>query len=121
MVTAVEIDAGKAKPRAENTTVSDLHATHSLSWTQTDKALPVPVDLERPRDEVGGAQLRFPPETLDWQPLQVTGLKGRRYLLKIDDPEVGTFSGRQTRGGVPRPGAVGAAPCSRRSAGRWLT
>jgi hypothetical protein len=39
-------------------------------------------------------------QALDWQPLKVTGLKGSRYVLKIDGGEVGTFSGPQLEQGV---------------------
>jgi len=39
-------------------------------------------------------------EALDRQPLRVTGLKGQRYLLKIDGEEIGTFSRQQLEEGL---------------------
>lgn len=99
-VAAVEIDAVAAKVvRAENTAVSDLRASDGLSWTQSDKALPMPIDMKDPVMRLAMRSSDFF-ETLDWQPLKVTGLKGSQYSLKIDGEEVGTFSRRQLEKGV---------------------
>lgn len=99
-VTAVEIDAETVRAvRTENTTVSDLKASNGLSWTQNDRALPMPVDMKDPVMKLAVRSSDFF-QALDWQPLKVTGLKGRRYLLKIDGEEAGTFSRQQLEEGL---------------------
>ncbi len=104
LVTAVEIDAAKAQAtRAENTAVTDLKEANGLTWTQNDKALPMPLDFqERDRGPILKLAVQSSDflQALDWQPLKVTGLKGSRYLLRIDGDEVGTFSCQQLEQGV---------------------
>jgi lysophospholipase L1-like esterase len=100
LVTAVEIDAAKVRTvRAENTAVSDLKESNGLAWTQSDKALPMPVNLKDPAMRLAIQSSDFL-QALDWQPLKVTGLKGQRYQLKIDGEEVGTFTRQQLEEGV---------------------
>ncbi len=100
LVTAVEIDAAQVRTvHAENTTVSALEASSSLTWTQNDKALPMPLNLKDPALKLALQCSDFLP-ALDWQPLKVVGLKGPRYQLKIDGEEVGTFSRQQLAEGV---------------------
>jgi lysophospholipase L1-like esterase len=99
-VAAVEIDAEAVKAvRMENTTVSDLKASGNLSWIQDDKALPMPVDMKDPVMKLAVQSSDFF-QSVDWQPLKVTGLKGRQYLLKIDGEETGTFSRQQLEEGL---------------------
>jgi lysophospholipase L1-like esterase len=100
VVTAVEIDAAKVRTvRAENTAVSDLKESNGLSWTQSDKALPMPLNLKDPALKLAIQSSDFL-QALDWQPLKVTGLKGQRYQLKIDGDDVGTFTRPQWEEGV---------------------
>jgi len=100
LVTAVEIDAAKAQAvRTENTVVSDLKESNGLAWTQTDKAIPMPMDLKDPVMKLAVRSSDFF-QALDWQPLKVTGLKGQRYQLKIDGQDVGTFSAQQLAEGL---------------------
>jgi len=100
LVTAVEIDAAKLQAvRTENTAVSDLKEANGLVWTQSDKALPMPVDLKDPVFKLAIQSSDFL-QALDWQPLKVTGLKGQRYVLKIDGEEVGTFTRQQLEEGL---------------------
>jgi lysophospholipase L1-like esterase len=100
LVTAVELDAAKVQAvRADNTTVSDLKEANGLTWTQSDRALPMPLDS---RDRVLKLAVQSSDfvQALDQQPLKVTGLKASRYLLKIDGDEVGTLSREQLEQGV---------------------
>jgi lysophospholipase L1-like esterase len=100
VVTAVEIDATKLQAvRTENTAVTDLKEANGLSWTQNDKALPMPVDL---KDAVMKLAVRSSDffQALNWQPLKITGLKGEGYLLKIDGEEVGIYSRQQLEEGL---------------------
>jgi len=100
LVTAVEIDAAKAQAvRTENTVISDLKEAGGLTWIENDKALPMPLDLKDPVFKLAIQSSDFL-QALDWQLLKVTGLKGQRYLLKIDGEEVGTFSRQQIEEGL---------------------
>jgi lysophospholipase L1-like esterase len=100
LVTAVQIDAAQTRTvRVENTVVSDLQKSSGLAWTQTDEALPMPVDLKDPVFKLALQSSDFF-EALDWQPLKVTGLQGQRYRLQIDGEAVGTFSRAQLEEGV---------------------
>jgi hypothetical protein len=100
LVTAVEIDAAKVRTvGAENTTVSDLKESNGLAWTQNDKALPMPLNLKDPAMKLAIQSSDFL-QALDWQPLKITGLKGQRYLLKIDGEEVGTLTRQQLDEGI---------------------
>jgi len=108
MVSAVEIEGGAVK-RADNTTVTALDG---LSWTQMDKALPMPVDLRDPAMGLAVGSSDFV-QTLNQQTLRVRGLDGR-YTLKIDGESIGEFSGAQLGEGlnlatIPTPMAKQAA------------
>jgi lysophospholipase L1-like esterase len=99
-VAAVEIDAaGKRVANASNTVVRDLTAASSLTWTQTDNALPMPINMADPVIALAIRSSDFV-ETLDQEPLKVTGLMAAKYTLKIDGQEVGTFTQEQLAGGV---------------------
>lgn len=100
VVTAVEIDAAKVQAvRAENAAVADLKESNGLTWTQNDKALPMPLDLKDAVMKLAVQSSDFL-RAMDWQPLKVTGLKGQKYALKIDGEQVGTFSTQQLTDGV---------------------
>jgi lysophospholipase L1-like esterase len=100
LVTAVEIDAAKVQTvRAENTAVADLKESNGLAWIQSDKALPMPLNLKDPAMKLAIQSSDFL-QALDWQPLKVTGLKGQRYQLKIDGDDVGVFTRQQLEEGV---------------------
>ena len=100
VVTAVQIDAAKVQTvHAENTAVSDLKGSNGLTWTQEDKALPMPLNLKDPAFKLAVQSSDFL-QALDWQPLKVTGLKGERFTLKIDGEAVGTFTHAQLEAGV---------------------
>jgi hypothetical protein len=99
-VAHLEIDSSaKTVVSAENTEVTGLSAVDGgLSWTQTDRALPLPLSFENGETELAqraGADI----ESLDGQPLVVTGLSGR-FELKIEGQSVGTFSDAELAKGV---------------------
>lgn len=99
-VTAVEIDAmSKSVVREQATRVSGLRGNGSLSWTQKDQALPMPVDLNDPvmALAINSSDLV---QALDQQPLKVTGLTAPKYTLKIDGAPVGEFTKAQLAEGV---------------------
>lgn len=100
LVTAVTIDAaGMRVTAAENTRVLKLRENGGLSWTQRDEALPMPLDTS---DPVLQLALRASDvvESLDQQPLRVTGLPAPRYTVKIDGEEVGSFPREELARGV---------------------
>lgn len=101
LVSRVAIDAAaKTVSGAENTEVTGFAATAGgLSWTQLDRALPLPVSIEDATTDLAqkaGADL----ESLDQQLLQVTALAAGRYELKIDGQAVGTFTDAELAKGV---------------------
>ena len=91
LVSDVAIDA-KAKKvvRAQNTRVSDFQSGATISWTQNDAALPFPLDTNDAAANLATKSSDFI-ETLNRQPLQVTGLTAPRYTLSIDGEEIGDF------------------------------
>jgi lysophospholipase L1-like esterase len=101
LVTLVEIDVTAATAhlvRAENTEVTGLLAKE-LTWTQTDRALPLPVrfgDADVDLAETAGAGL----EALDQQVLKITGLSKGSYELLIDGGSLGRFSEKELGLGV---------------------
>jgi lysophospholipase L1-like esterase len=100
LVTRVEIDAaGKRVVAAENTDVSGLVAEGRVAWTQLDRALPLPLGFEDGETELAqraGADI----ESLDREPLVVTGLASGRFELKVDGQSVGTFTDAELATGV---------------------
>jgi lysophospholipase L1-like esterase len=101
LVTRVAIDAAaKTVTEAENTEATGLTATEGgLSWTQLDRALPLPVSFDNATVELAqkaGADL----ESLDQQLLVVSGLAAGRYELKIDGQKTGTFTDADLAKGV---------------------
>jgi lysophospholipase L1-like esterase len=101
LVSSVAMDA--AGPRlvsAQNTRVSDLQAAdQGWSWTQSDRALPMPLDLADPTVKLALQCSDFV-QALDQETLKITGLKGERYKLQIDGEPVGEFTRQQLEEGV---------------------
>ncbi len=114
IVSAVEIDAAaKRVARAENAAVTGLEVNGTIAWTEADRALPMPVDMKDPVIALAVRSSDFV-ETLNRQPLKVTGLSGERYVLKIDGEEVGGFSRSELAEGVNL--AMLSTPMARQSA-----
>ena len=100
LVTAVSIDAPADRvAHAENTQVSEFRSDSGLHWVQKDGALPFPMDKADPAIALV-LRCSDAVEALDQENLQVSGLAGGRYLLKIDDQEIGTFSSSQLGNGI---------------------
>ncbi len=99
-VTAVDIDArGMRVVEARNTKVSEFNATNGLSWTQLDKALPMPLDLADPVIKLAVESSDFM-ETLNQQPLRITGLAPGRYALSIDGEPACEASAEEWAAGI---------------------
>jgi lysophospholipase L1-like esterase len=100
IVTDVEINAGESKvDQAVNAKVSDLKSDGSITWTQKDDALPMPVDMSDPIVALAINSSDFI-AALDQEILKATGLKADRYQLKIDAKPVGTFTKDELTDGI---------------------
>jgi lysophospholipase L1-like esterase len=100
IVTAVEIDAATARVvKAENSKVSELINEGGLSWIQSDRALPMFLDMKDPALALA-VQSSDVVETLNQQQLTVTGLPAPSYTLKIDDETISTFTKESLTKGV---------------------
>jgi lysophospholipase L1-like esterase len=91
IVTTVEIDAAKGVvTNAANTAIDKLELGRSISWTQTDRALPMPLD---PPNETIALALRNSDfhDALNQETLKIDGLSVGKYRLRIDEDDVGTF------------------------------
>lgn len=125
LVTAVEIDAAsKQAGRTQNTTLTGLVVDKTISWTQKDGALPMPVNM---RASVLPQALRAAADTVDLalkssdfmealnqQTLLIRGLQGAKYTLKINGATAGSFSREELGKGInlaalPTPMAAQAA------------
>jgi hypothetical protein len=100
VVSGVQLDAPLKKAGAtENTQVSDLTVEDgSLHWTQTDDALPLPLQLDD-----GMIQFVLSISDLaamDQQLLRVNGLTAARYTLAIDGKKIASFARKQLAAGV---------------------
>jgi hypothetical protein len=101
LVTRVGIDARSgAISSSENTKVSGWAAgSGSFTWRQLDGSLPLPIDYDNETVAIAiqaGADL----ESLDLEPLSVTGLAEGSYQLAIDGLTIGVFTASQLVSGI---------------------
>ena len=101
IVSAVEIDAAAGSAtEAKGAEVSAVETSaKGVSWTETDAALPMPVDWNDPLIKLATDSSDFV-EALDREPLRVKGLPPGTYALTIDGAPVGTYSADQLAGGI---------------------
>lgn len=100
IVSSVTLDAAGGSIRSqENTTVSGLSkTTDGLHWTQLDRALPLPLELN---DTMTQFLLKISDiAAIDQQMLRITGLTATSYSLEIDDKKVGVFTRSELSQGV---------------------
>ena len=74
--------------------------THgTISWTQHDSALPMPINL---KDTIIALAVKASDveQALNQEVLEVTGLEAPRYQLKIDGRDLGEFTKEQLAAGV---------------------
>lgn len=100
VVSSVHLDVLKTIPVAtENTSISGLtFDSGKLQWTQTDDALPLPLDLN-------DGMIRFVLNLsdlaqMDQQLLRIDHLSAPRYALNIDGHAIASFSREQLAAGV---------------------
>jgi lysophospholipase L1-like esterase len=104
VVSAVEIDASAGKAtRTDKTSVTDISKkmgeAPALRWTQTDEALPMPVDLKDAATSLAINSSDFM-DALNRETLKVSGLSGNEYTLRIDGEKVGLFPRAQLEEGI---------------------
>lgn len=101
LVTEVAIDVSRKVAGAQvRTRVTDLRvATDGVSWTQTDQALPMPLDTGDPLVRLVLRAGDFV-AALNRQPLKVTGLGPGHWHLRIDGQAVGTFGSGSLAAGI---------------------
>jgi lysophospholipase L1-like esterase len=95
LVSSVVIDATEGAPATVRETkkarVETLVSRNgSLTWTETDEALPFPIDLKDPVVKLAVASSNVV-QDLNRQTLKVSGLTTPRYTVTIDGKEVGSF------------------------------
>jgi lysophospholipase L1-like esterase len=100
IVSSVHLDAGRPDLiAAVNAGVSGLTlSAGTLQWTQTDDALPLPLDLNNGMIQfvLGISNLA----AMDQQMLGVDHLTAARYTLKIDSHAIATFKREELAAGV---------------------
>ena len=100
IVSAVELDATAKKViKQENTTVDNLNVNGTISWTQLDSALPMPINL---RDRVIALAVKASDveQALNQQTLKVSGLTAEKYKLVIDGKDVDDLTRDRLASGV---------------------
>jgi hypothetical protein len=100
VVSTVELDAAADKVvKQENTKVDSLKANGTISWTQLDSALPMPITL---RDPVIALAVKASDveQALNQQTLKVSGLTAAKYGLTIDGKVVAELTKDQLASGV---------------------
>ena len=101
IVSDVQIDAAAGSAaKMEGTEVSAIEASpKGVAWTETDAALPMPVDWNDPLIKLAAGSSDFV-DALDREPLSVKGLAPGTYSLSIDSIAVGSFSAEQLAAGI---------------------
>jgi lysophospholipase L1-like esterase len=100
LVSSISLDATAAKPlSAEGTKVNNLKTTGSISWTQTDSALPMPINFDDPVVALAVRSSDFM-DTLNRQSLKAANLKPGHYALRIDGQQVGVFDDKAFAAGL---------------------
>jgi len=100
VVSTVELDAAADKVvKQDHTEVDNLKANGTISWTQLDSALPMPISL---RDQVIALAVKASDveQALNQQTLKVSGLTAPKYELTIDGKDVAELTKDQLASGV---------------------
>ncbi len=103
LVSSATLDASQGKATdTTNTEITELRRNKSgLTWTQLDKALPLPLPPAAANPFMGlTLQSSDLLEALDQQLLRVSGLDSGDYELRIDDRKVATCSAGDLAKGV---------------------
>jgi lysophospholipase L1-like esterase len=100
LVTDVELDASSRQAtRTDNAALSAVQFGKTISWTETDRALPMAVDLNDPLLGLAVNSSDFM-DALDRETLRVSGLAPGKYRLMIDGDEEGAFTAADLANGI---------------------
>lgn len=101
LVASVSIDAKAARAlTSDNATIEDLqHQGDTLTWTETDNGLPLPLIPENSSTAVL-LEITDIQQALNQEPLTVASLAPGQYTLRIDGRLIGTFSADQLAAGI---------------------
>lgn len=100
IVSSVEIDASSGDVlRQENTKVDSVQFADGLTWTQIDRALPMPVESQDGTIELALRCSGFTGR-LNQETLKVVGLPSGAYRLGIDEEAAGTFQAGHLAQGI---------------------
>ena len=100
VVSTVKIEAREGKVvETANTEVTGFARGDSITWTQLDAALPMPIDMKDPVVALAMSSSDFV-KSLNQQVLAVALPEAGSCVLKIDGEEIGTFSRDQLADGL---------------------
>ncbi len=105
LVSAVTIDATTGKVvQSDYARITDLHPGAPFVWTELDDSLPLAFAdlLAADRDRTIALAIRSSDitETLNEEPLRITGLGAGKYKLTIDGDTVGTWNNVEFANGI---------------------
>jgi lysophospholipase L1-like esterase len=99
-VASVELDAASAKiVKEENTKLDNLQVNRTISWTQHDLALPMPIDLKNSGIELA-VKASDVEQALNQETLKVQGAPASKYALKIDGEDITDVTREQLAAGM---------------------
>jgi hypothetical protein len=97
LVSDVTVDTGKSEAETKACKVEDLKATNTaVSFTRTDKALPLPVQ----KNWLSMLPYTNELKDLNYYGLTVKGLKDDEYTVSIDGAIVGKYTAKELAAGV---------------------
>jgi lysophospholipase L1-like esterase len=100
VVASVELDAASAKiVKGENTKLDNLQVIGTMSWTQHDLALPMPIDLKNSGIELA-VKASDVEQALNQETLKVQGALASKYALKIDGEDITDVTREQLAAGL---------------------
>jgi lysophospholipase L1-like esterase len=100
VVASVELDAASAKiVKEENTKLDNLQVNGTMSWTQHDLALPMPIDLKNSGIELA-VKASDVEQALNQETLKVQGALASKYALKIDGEDITDVTREQLAAGL---------------------
>lgn len=100
LVSDVELDAaGRKSVRSDNAALRDLQFGKTISWTETDQALPMALDMSDPLMALTVNSSDFM-NAMNREELKISGLATGKYTLRIDGEEVATFTAAQLEAGL---------------------
>jgi lysophospholipase L1-like esterase len=100
LVSSVTIDAVAGKSsEVKNASVTGVKNETSLQWDETEKALPMALDLKDKLVKLAIDSSDYL-DRLDQEELRVTGLKAGNYALTIDGVDAGTYAAEDLAKGI---------------------